>query len=69
MYYHLVRPHNVQQEKVRPFRPDPNEFGHQCFITLSYRAEAVLGLEHEPYIEIMDELQNVFVPGVVCYQC
>ncbi len=69
MYYHLVHLHDVQQEKVRPFIPDPNEFRHQCFITSSYRAEAVLGLEHEPYIEIMDELPNVFVPGVVHYQC
>jgi hypothetical protein len=69
MYYHLVHPHNVQQEKVRLFITNPNEFRHQCLITLSNRAEVVLKLEHEPYIEIMDKLQNVFVTGVVCYQC
>ncbi len=69
MYYHLVHPHDVQQEKVHPFITDPNEFRHQCLITSSNRAKAVLGLEHKPYIEIMDKLANIFVPGVVHYQC
>ncbi len=69
MYYHLVHLHNVQQEKVRQCIPDPYEFRHQSFITSLYGAEAVLGLEHEPNVEIMDKLPNVFVPGVVRYLC
>jgi hypothetical protein len=69
MYYHLVHLHDVQREKVRQCIPDPNEFRHQCFITSLYGAEAVLRLEHKPYVEIMDKLPNVFVPGVVRYLC
>ena len=54
---------DVKREKVRLCTPSSNEFGHQRLITSSNRAKAVLGLERQPYFEVMDQLPDVFVLG------